>query len=54
VESLLKLKQPVSLKKGMIVALDLDPQQKNLPARLNWTMHKGKKSAEVTVDKPGL
>jgi len=47
VESLLKLKQPFSLKKGMIVALDLDPHQKNMPGRLNWTMHKGKKSAEI-------
>jgi phosphohistidine phosphatase len=53
VESLLKLEGAFSLKKGMIVALDLDPQQKNMPGRLNWIMHKGKKSAEVKTEKDG-
>jgi phosphohistidine phosphatase len=47
VESLLKLEGAFSLKKGMIVALDLDPQQKNMPGRLNWIMHKGTKTAEA-------
>jgi phosphohistidine phosphatase len=51
VESILKLRQPFSLKKGMIVALDLDPQQKNLASRLNWILHKGRKSAEYIIDK---
>jgi phosphohistidine phosphatase len=53
VESLLKLEGAFSLKKGMIVALDLDPQQKNMPGRLNWIMHKGKKSAEGKTEKDG-
>jgi phosphohistidine phosphatase len=53
VESLLKLEGAFSLKKGMIVALDLDPQQKNMPGRLNWIMHKGKKSAEVKTERDG-
>ena len=45
VEALLKLDGSFSLKKGMAVALDLDPQQQEVPARLNWIMHKGKKTA---------
>jgi phosphohistidine phosphatase len=53
VEALLKLKGSFSLKKGMVVALDLDPQQQNMPARVNWIMHKGKKSAEVKTEKDG-
>jgi phosphohistidine phosphatase len=51
VEALLKLKGSFSLKKGMVVALDLDPQQQAMPARLNWIMHKGKKSAEGKTEK---
>jgi phosphohistidine phosphatase len=53
VEALLKLEDLFSLKKGMVVALDLDPQQQAMPARLNWIMHKGKKSAEVKIEKDG-
>ena len=53
VEALLKLKGSFSLKKGMVVAMDLDPQQQNMPARVNWIMHKGKKSAEVKTEKDG-
>ena len=53
VEALLKLKGSFSLKKGMVVALDLDPQQQNMPARVNWIMHKGKKSAEGKTEKDG-
>ena len=53
VEALLKLEGSFSLKKGMVVALDLDPQQQNMPARVNWIMHKGKKSAEVKTEKDG-
>jgi phosphohistidine phosphatase len=45
VEALLKLDGSFSLKKGMAVALDLDPQQQDMPACLNWIMHKGKKTA---------
>jgi phosphohistidine phosphatase len=51
VEALLKLKGSFSLKKGMVVALDLDPQQQAMPARLNWIMHKGKKSAEGKTER---
>ena len=51
VEALLKLEGSFSLKKGMVVALDLDPQQQAIPARLNWIMHKGKKSAEGKTER---
>jgi phosphohistidine phosphatase len=53
VEALLKLGGSFSLKKGMAVALDLEPQQQDMPARLNWIMHKGKKTAAVKTEKDG-
>ena len=47
VEALLKLQGSFSLKKGMAVALDIDPQKQDMAARLNWIMHKGKKTAAI-------
>jgi phosphohistidine phosphatase len=51
VEALLKLSGSFSLKKGMAVALDLEPQQQDKPVCLNWIMHKGKKTAAVETEK---
>lgn len=43
IESLLKSGESWSLKKGMIVSLDMIFNQHEMPARLNWILHKGKK-----------
>ncbi len=43
ITSLLKSSASFSLKKGMIVSLDVIFNQHEMPARLNWILHKGKK-----------
>lgn len=43
IESLLKSGESFSLKKGMIVSLDMIFNQHEMPARLNWILYKGKK-----------
>jgi len=49
VEQLLKMVAPFSLKKGMVAALDFDPEQRDTSAHLLWIMHKGKKTASVSL-----
>jgi phosphohistidine phosphatase len=53
VEQLLTLDAPFSLKKGMVAALDLDPEQRHTSAHLMWIMHKGEKTAGVSLGNEG-
>lgn len=50
VASLLGLKEAVSLKKGVVVALTIDPTDAAAPARLRWVAHRGKKLSRIPAE----
>lgn len=47
VTSLLGLEAPFALRKGMVVALRLDPADPGAPARFRWVIQKGKRSTRL-------